>query len=107
MDRRPAVGVPARAPGRRTARTVHRAARRARVLVDAVRLPDLDLLQAGGRQRLLELAPGECAGDAAGELPYVVAGRLVHLLVGDHVADGEASTWLEHPRSLADDLRLV
>jgi hypothetical protein len=38
---------------------------------------------------------------------HVAARFVVHVLVGDHVADGEAAAWLEHACGLADHLRLV
>ena len=42
--------------------------RRGGLLVNAMGLGDLDLLESGGDQRGLELAPGQGAGDAAGPL---------------------------------------
>ena len=81
--------------------------RRGRVLVDAVGLLDLDLLEPGRRELALELGAGQRAGDAAGPLLHVASRRLVHVRVGDDVADGEAAAGPQHPRRLAEDLRLV
>ena len=58
-------------------------------------------------ERLLELAPGQRPGDAAGPLRHVGPGRLVHVLVGDHVGDGEAPAGLQDPRRLGQHPRLV
>ena len=55
----------------------------------------------------LELAPGQRAGDAARPLRHVGARRLVHVLIGDHVRDGEAPARLENPRRLRQHPRLV
>ena len=49
----------------------------------------------------------ERAGDAAGPLAHVRARRLVHVLVGDHVGDGEAAAGAQHARGLGDHPRLV
>ena len=54
-----------------------------------------------------EFLLGQGAGDAAGPLLHVAPGRLVHVRIGDHVADGEATTGLEHPSRLAKDSGLV
>ena len=53
--------------------------------MDAVGLGDLDVFEAGGGQRLLELTARQRPGDAARPLGHVGAGRVVHVLVGDHV----------------------
>ena len=47
--------------------------------VDAMRLDDLDLLEPRRRERVLELPPGQGAGDAAGLLGHVGSGGLVHI----------------------------
>ena len=69
-------------------------------------LADLDVGQAGVRERLLELVARERARDAAGPLLHVGAGGLVHVGVGDHVGDREAATGPQHAR-LGEDLALV
>ena len=68
---------------------------------------DLNVLEARGGERLLKLALGECAGDAPGVLGHVALGGLVHVFVGDYVADGEAAARLEHARCFAQVLVLV
>ena len=77
------------------------------MLVHAVGLADLDVDEAGGAQRRLELLARQRAGDAAGPLGHVGAGRLVHVGVGDHVGDGEAPAGAQDARGLAQHLRLV
>jgi len=52
-----------------------------------MRLADLDVLQAGVAQRLVELVGGQRAGDAAGPLLHVSARGVVHALIGDDVGD--------------------
>ena len=54
----------------------------------------------------LELAAGQRAGDAAGPLLHVGAGGVVHVLVGDHVGDGEAAARPQYAGGLAQHLRL-
>ena len=81
--------------------------RRAGVLVDAVRLADLDVDEPGVGQRGAELGLGQRAGDAAGPLRHVGAGGLVHALVGDHVGDGEAAAGAQHARGLGEHDALV
>jgi hypothetical protein len=53
--------------------------------------------------RLLDLAPGQGVGDAAGEPLHVGLGRRIHVLVGNHVEDGEAATGLQHAGGLGED----
>ncbi len=72
--------------------------------MDAVGLAYLDVDQAGVRERLAELPVGERSGDAAGACLHVGAGRVVHVLVGDHVGDREASAGAQDPRDLAQHL---
>ena len=50
---------------------------------------------------------GQRPGDAAGPLLHVSARRLVHVRVGDDVADGEPAAGPQHPRRLAEDGGLV
>src|SRR4051812_31986993 len=72
-----------------------------------MRLGDLDLLESRRAQLALELLARERARDAAGPLLHVAAGCLVHVRVGDNVADREAPTGTQHPSGLAEDRRLV
>ena len=75
--------------------------------MDAMRLLDLDVLEAGGGEMPLELVAGEGAGDATRPVLHVATGRLVHVGVGDHVGDGEPPAGPEHTGGLAKHLRLV
>jgi len=52
--------------------------------VYAVGLVYLDIGQARVGEQTGELSLGERPGDAAGPLLHVDAGRVVHVLVGDH-----------------------
>src|SRR5829696_3183448 len=81
--------------------------RRRSVLVDAVGLVDLDLTEPGGAELALKVRPGQGAGDAAGPLLHVVPSGLVHVGIGDDIADREASAAAQHARRLAEHGRLV
>src|SRR5271170_2798191 len=59
--------------------------------VYAVSLAYVNVGQPGVRECLCELLLGECPGDTAGVCLHVGARCVVHVLVGDHVGDGEAS----------------
>ena len=59
--------------------------------MDAVGLGDLDVHEPRVGERPLEFPARERTGDAARPLRHVGAGRLVHVVVGDHVGDGEAA----------------
>jgi hypothetical protein len=74
--------------------------------VDAVGFADLDVAQSGGGQRALVLA-GQGASDAAGPLLHVGAGRVVHVVVGNDVGDGEASAGSEDAGDFAQNAGLV
>jgi SulP family sulfate permease len=63
------------------------------VLVDPVTLDDLDLTGSCGGEEVGVLMLGEGAGDAADPLVDVAAGEVVHVWIGDEVADGEAAAW--------------
>ena len=65
------------------------------------------LVRPASASACVELCAGERPGDAAGPLLHVGAGRVVHVLVGDHVGDGEASAGPQDPRDLAQHLGLV
>jgi hypothetical protein len=65
--------------------------RRRGVCVDAVRLADLDVDEAGGGQGGLELGAREGAGDAAGPARHVGANGRIHVGIGEHVGDGDAA----------------
>ena len=62
---------------------------------------DLDVVEPGGREAGRELLARQRAGDAAGPLRHVGAGRVVHVRVGDDVGDGEAPAGAQHARGLA------
>ena len=49
----------------------------------------------------------EGTGDAAGPLGHVGARRLVHVVIGDDVGDGEASAGAQDAGDFAQDLGLV
>jgi len=59
------------------------------VLVNAVRLANLDLLEAGVFQRGAKLAFGQRSGDAARQRRHVRAGVIVDVGVGDHIGHGK------------------
>ena len=77
------------------------------MLVDAVRLVDLDVGQAGGREGILELVSRQRTGDAARPFLHIHTGGLVHVRVGDHVGDREASAGLQHAGDFSEHLALV
>ena len=92
----------------------HEAGTRARMIAEAacswtrwVSL-DLDRLEAGRRPARLELGRGSARRRCSRSTAAMSAPRrLVHVRVGDDVADGEAPTGPQDPRRLAEDLRLV
>src|SRR5436190_1627360 len=72
-----------------------------------MRLADLHVLEAGREQLALELLASEGTGDAARPLRHVAACRLIHVRVGQDVADRKSSAGPKHATRFAKDGRLV
>ena len=75
--------------------------------MDAVRFLDLNVREAGPAQLTGVVLAGQRPGDAACPLLHALARFLVHALVGDDVADGEATARPQDSGRLAEDAGLV
>ena len=73
-----------------------------------MRFGDVDVDQAGVGEGVLGVfVVGEGAGDATDVLLHVGTGCVVHIRIGDYVADREGAARLEHSCGFSQDLRFV
>ena len=68
---------------------------------------DLDRSESDGEKLALVLILGQRPCNAAGPLLHVLAGGLVHVGIGDHVADREPAAGAKYPGCLAKDAGLL